>query len=120
MPKEARQEGGIPEHAIASAYLLAMETDGGMARKENGQSGRGKESALAPLAQDEELKQKAIQRCQDQHRALIDCIDSGKFCWDEQKAFWSCYKQKRGGFRTKLHVWFGMPGSSAETESNEE
>ena len=86
---------------------------------ENGGKGVTKE-AKAPVVEDEELKQKAIERCQEQHRALIDCIDSGKFCWEEQRNFWSCYKKKRGGFRTKLHVWLGMPGTSSEEAIEED
>lgn len=68
---------------------------------------------------DADLKQRAIDACQEEHRALIACYEARGFCWTEQKAFWRCYKEKRGFYRTKVHDWFGIDSSDQQGDGDQ-
>lgn len=61
---------------------------------------------------DEELdqqKQLALEACAAEHHKYLKCVEAGGinllrsgFCYEDNKAFWKCYKEKRGFLSWKL------------------
>ena len=45
-------------------------------------------------------KKEALQMCRAEHQVLMSCLEnSGNACFSESKAFWDCYREKRGELR---------------------
>ena len=53
-----------------------------------------KESGLAREVQ-EEFKREALRKCNDLHKALLDCYEKKYFCGTVEKEFWDCYRRER-------------------------
>lgn len=43
----------------------------------------------------ERYKREALKKCAAEHLAYIECLDKGKTCVKEDKAFWDCYRAQR-------------------------
>ncbi|KAK8798700.1 hypothetical protein WA158_007784 [Blastocystis sp. Blastoise] len=50
----------------------------------------------------EKYKREALAKCAAEHLVYLKCIESGKPCIKEQKAFWDCYRDQRGFSKTKF------------------
>ncbi|KAK8830642.1 hypothetical protein WA577_004371 [Blastocystis sp. JDR] len=62
------------------------------------------ESGLAREVQ-EEFKREALRKCNDLHKALLDCYEKKYFCGTVEKEFWDCYRKERGYKRSKVSAW---------------
>ena len=58
-------------------------------------------------------KQEALDACKEEHLALLRCMDVSRWCMEEDKAFWSCYREKRGQkqLQTKFGKWWDELGA---------
>ncbi len=59
------------------------------------------ESGLAREVQ-EEFKREALRKCNDLHKALLDCYEKKYFCGTVEKEFWDCYRKERARFTSEM------------------
>ena len=89
----------------------------------DGQTPRSSKTARAPLS-----KAEAISACKDQHAALLACLTKNRYCIEEDKAFWRCYKEHRGQLQLRPFQWlsdgfarsFSRPDTDTPTDTKEQ